>query len=76
MYGGIKETRCTNCEHQKVCSFKEQFMNAQEAVDRVSVCIGEKSIKYLRDFDWIKKVELECVHFIPTKSLPRETRAD
>ena len=73
MYGGVKETRCANCEHRKVCSFKEQFLNAQKAVDEIAVHTGDKSIKYLRDFDWIKRVELECVHFIPTKSMLRET---
>ncbi|NCE64122.1 hypothetical protein D1159_05855 [Pseudoflavonifractor sp. 524-17] len=73
MYGGVKETRCTNCEHRKVCSFKEQFLNAQKAVDAVSVSIGDKSVKYLRDFDWIKRVDLECVHFVPTKSMLHET---
>lgn len=73
MHGGVKETRCTNCEHRKVCSFKEHFLSAQKAVDEVAVHTGDKSIKYLRDFDWIKRVELECVHFIPTKSMLRET---
>ena len=38
-----------------------------------TVHTGDKSIKYLRDFDWIKRVELECVHYIPTKPLLRET---
>lgn len=75
MYG-VKETRCTNCGRRKVCSFKERFLNAQKAVDAVSISIGDKSIKYLRDFDWIKRIELECVHFIPTKPLSRETQAD
>lgn len=73
MYGMVRETRCTHCEHQKVCSFKEQFLNVQEAVDEVTVHTGYKSSKYLRDFDWIKRVELECVHYIPMKPLLRET---
>lgn len=73
MNGWAKETRCTNCEHRKVCSFKEQFLNAQKVVDEVTVRTGDKSVKYLRDFDWIKRVELECVHFIPMKSMLRET---
>ncbi len=73
MYGMVRETRCTRCEHRKVCSFKEQFLNAQKAVDEVTVHTGDKSSKYLRDFDWIKRVELECVHYIPMKPLLRET---
>lgn len=58
MYGMVRESRCANCEHRKVCSFKEQFLNAQKAVDEVTVHTGDKSIKYLRNFDWIKRVEL------------------
>ena len=45
MYGMVRESRCANCEHRKVCSFKEQFLNAQKAVDEVTVHTGDKSIK-------------------------------
>lgn len=63
---GCKETLCSKCEHRKVCSFKEQFLRAQAAVDTTFVGTDERSGKYLRDFDWIKPVELQCVHFMKT----------
>ena len=73
-YGSSKETLCGTCQHLKVCALKQQFLNAQQAVDNVSVTIdnrcadGRVSMKYLRDFDWIKPVSLGCVHFL--KDIP------
>lgn len=58
-----KETRCTHCEHLPVCSLKEQFLAAQQAVDSLQVSLGDRTIQNLCNFDWIKPVELECVHF-------------
>ena len=43
MYGGVNETQCTYCDHRHVCSYKEQFLAAQKAVDEVSVSIGDGS---------------------------------
>jgi hypothetical protein len=73
MYGYSEKTQCSSCEHCKVCSFKEQFQKAQNAVDKVTVSLGDRSLKYLRDFDWIKKVELECTYFISAKFAARES---
>ncbi len=63
MHSGVKETLCSHCGHLQVCSLKEQFLKAQNAVNEVTVGLGDRGIKYLRDFDWIKPVTLECVHF-------------
>lgn len=58
-----RETRCTHCEHLPVCSLKEQFLAAQQAVDSVQVNLADRTIQSLRSFDWIRPVELERVHF-------------
>lgn len=34
---GVKETQCTRCGHRDVCSLKEEFLEAQKAVDEVYV---------------------------------------
>lgn len=68
---GVKETQCSHCDHLQVCSFKEQFLAAQKAVDDVRVGLGDRGVKYLRDFDWIKPISLECTYFTPRKAMPR-----
>lgn len=65
----LKGSQCDNCAHQKVCSLTEEFLNAQQAVNNVHVSLGERSMKNLRDFDWIKPVSLECIHFMEKRSL-------
>ena len=70
MHSGCKETLCSHCGHLQVCSLKEQFIAAQEAVDNVQVSLGDHTMKDLRSFDWIKPVMLECIHF--TKRRPTE----
>jgi hypothetical protein len=73
---GVKETQCTNCDHLQVCSFKEQFLAAQEAVDKVSVRVGEQARRNLHDFNWIKPVSLECTYFTPRKATPRSVQTE
>ncbi len=75
MYSDSEETQCTHCDHLKVCSLKEQFMAAQNAVDRVTVGLGDRTIKNLKDFDWIKRVKLECKHFSAKRPTPRDISA-
>ena len=58
-----KETACTSCDHKKVCKLSEEFINAQKAVDDVTVHIGDMSMKRLRDFDYIENVSLKCRHW-------------
>lgn len=76
MFSGVKETSCTHCDHLKVCSLKEQFLKAQEAVDGVLVSLGDKRTKRLRDFDWINPVNLNCINFSERKPTPRESCCD
>lgn len=67
-YLTINKNNCTICAHYEVCSKKETYKKAQEAVDRVSVTLGESSdgivTMDLRNIDWIKSVVLECSHFL------------
>lgn len=65
MITGYKETQCTHCIHREVCSKKENFLNAQTAVDNVLVGLGDKSGIYLRDITWINPVNLSCKYFYP-----------
>ncbi len=71
----VKETQCTRCDHLAVCSLNKQFVAAQKAVDDVNVPLGGNSIKGLRYFDWIRPVELECIHFTDKKPKPREIQS-
>lgn len=64
MYNSSKETQCSYCDHLKVCSYKEQFLAAQKAVDDVRVQVGDSVAKTpLSNFDWIRQVKLECKHY-------------
>lgn len=64
----FEEILCDNCSHREVCSLKDQFRAAQKAVDDLMVHLEDcKSIR-LRDIKWIKKVKLECTHYIPKKT--------
>lgn len=60
---GCKETICTSCAHREVCKFCADFLKAQKAVDDVMVVLGKEQAKMLRDFDYIKPVELQCKHW-------------
>lgn len=61
---GVKETLCTRCFHREICSLKEQFLAAQNAVDNVFVSLGDHSSIKLGDIQSIKPVELMCKHYI------------
>lgn len=69
---GVKETLCSHCDHLQVCSLKKEFVAAQQAVDTVSVSLGDRTMKNLRDFDWIKPVALDCIHFIQKRPTQRD----
>ena len=63
-----KETMCTTCIHQDVCSLKGKFLDAQKAVDGLVVYDklpdGKLGQVKLRDIGFIKPVELACIHYI------------
>ena len=63
-----KETMCTTCTHQDVCSLKGKFLDAQKAVDGLVVYDklpdGKLGQVKLRDIGFIKPVELACIHYI------------
>ena len=63
-----KETMCTTCIHQDICSGKEKFLDAQKAVDGLVVYDklpdGKLGQVKLRDISFIKPVELACIHYI------------
>lgn len=74
MYTGLcEDTLCSNCVHREVCSLTKEFLAAQNAVDEVSVNIGQRengtTFKKLYNFDWIKRVKLECIHYIQKRSM-------
>lgn len=60
---GCKETACTSCDHREVCKLKAEFLKAQETVDGIMVHLASDCMKKLRDFDYIKRVELRCTHW-------------
>ena len=63
-----KETMCTTCVHQDICSVKEKFLDAQKAVDGLVIYDklpdGKLGHVKLRDIGFIKPVELVCIHYI------------
>ena len=63
-----KETMCTTCIHQDICSLKGKFLDAQKAVDGLIVYdelpTGLLGQVKLRDIGFIKPVELECIHYV------------
>lgn len=69
MCSGSKETQCSHCDHLQVCSYKEQFLAAQKAVDDVRVQVRDTVAKTpLSNFDWIRQVKLECKYYSDRKS--------
>lgn len=66
--------KCCNCAHFTVCSLKEEFMNAQAAVDQVLVPRDhDENCIHLHDIKWIKPVKLDCIHFM---DVPVNTRTN
>lgn len=67
MNSSTKETCCTHCAHLRVCSLKEELLKMQEAVDNVKIYKqkenGVREIQ-LSNIDWIKPVNLQCIHFL------------
>ena len=63
-----KETLCSKCAHRTVCSIKEEYLNAQAAVDRVNVARDDNAIMTLTQIKWIEPVELKCIHFLRFES--------
>lgn len=63
-----KETMCTTCIHQDICSLKEKFLDAQKAVNGLVVYDklpdGKLGQIKLRDIGFIKPVELVCIHYV------------
>ena len=63
-----KETMCTTCIHQDICSVKGKFLDTQKAVDGLVVYdelpTGLLGQVKLRDIGFIKPVELECIHYV------------
>ena len=63
-----KETMCTTCVHQDICSVKEKFLDAQKAVDGLVIYDklpdGKLGQVKLRDIGFIKPVELACIHYV------------
>lgn len=65
---GVKETECTHCIHKEVCFFKQEFLEAQEAVDKTYVSKpssdGENvGMIRIQDLKFIKPILLHCVHY-------------
>lgn len=72
---GVKETQCACCSHREVCSLKQEFLAAQEAIDeavlhRERKDYGPVSMIRIRDIKYIEPVELRCKHYaIPTGTI-------
>lgn len=58
-----KETLCTTCIHREVCSMKESYLAAVDAVDNMKVNFDDGSVQYLHNMTWIRPVRLECRYY-------------
>lgn len=58
-----------NCIHKDVCSNKEAYNAAQDAVNHVSVPLKVNRLKRLADIDWIVPVKIICKHYIPDNAI-------
>ena len=63
----MNDILCNSCSHKEVCSLKEIFQKAQNAVSRMEVIYNDqdKSTRMtpLSTFDWIEPVKLQCKHY-------------
>jgi len=61
----VKETLCTSCVHREVCSKKEEFQAAQDAVYNLRIGATETSTGvYLNSISWIRPVQLQCTYYM------------
>ena len=55
-------SRCYECCHERVCSYKQELNNAVESVLRVSYSVDGNRVKLLKNSDIV--VELKCPHYM------------
>lgn len=66
---GVKETQCTRCIHREVCSFKKDFLLAQEVVDNAVYKLDiDGNGVYIGDIPFLYPVELKCKYYVPDGS--------
>lgn len=58
-----EETLCTTCIHREVCSKKESYIAAVNAVNYLKVYFDDSSVQYLRNMTWIRPIRLECDYY-------------
>ena len=73
---GIKKTQCTYCSHREVCSLKEEFLEAQDAINETVLHREQKdngtiSMIHIRDIKYIEPVELCCKHYMKSAATVR-----
>lgn len=61
--GEYRPKTCETCIHNVVCSNKEDFKAVQDAIDNLSIPLGDKRLKRLTDFDWINSVRINCKYY-------------
>lgn len=58
--------QCNSCQHASVCKFKDEYMDALQAVTNATVNKeagdGKISFKYIRDIPWVEP-SLVCKHY-------------
>ena len=56
---------CKSCDHADVCAKKNEYRDAQEAVNNLMVHFEDKRSTYLRSIDWISGIQLQCKYYKP-----------
>lgn len=63
----VKETLCSKCVHLEVCSFKNTYLKATEAVNQsfFTDTNDQNRITYVANLrDWLTIPDLICVYFM------------
>lgn len=80
MGDGVMETLCTHCVHLPVCSLKEMYLKAQNAVNEASFHEQEGNGVKVTDVanlrDWLTIPQLECRHYIMKRTGVRNLDAE
>ena len=58
-------SKCYNCCHEKICSYKWEFANAVESVVNTSYAVGNGKVALLKDSAIV--VEFKCPHYMSEK---------
>ena len=78
MIDAIKEVSCTQCLHQEVCKYKQDFLGICNAMlnsvaNRPSGNEHKVNITPIANFDCLSEIKVECRYYSPQCITPRSS---